>query len=73
MNSLSACTKEGEVDEEDDDYSVSVSVIMQRRESMKRGSSRKKKRRTSSPLPDAEGIFHDSRRRSSEYTNSSGE
>ncbi|KAK6627305.1 hypothetical protein RUM44_009782 [Polyplax serrata] len=65
--------EEEEQDEVEDDYSASVSVIMQRRESMKRASSRRKKRRTSSPLPDLDGCFVDYRRRSSEYTNSSGD
>lgn len=60
-------------DEEDDDYSASVSVIMQRRESTRRTSSKKKKRRPSSPFSgDGDSGLYENRR-SSVYTNSSGE
>lgn len=58
-------------DEEDsEDYSASVTAIMQRRASTRK--SRKKGRRTSSPFSHDDGS-HSARRRSSVYTTSSGE
>lgn len=66
-----------EIDSEDEDYSVSVSAIMQRRASSRR--SRRKSfrgsRRGSSPMgPIIGGIGGlNERRRSSVYTTSSGE
>ena len=62
--------------EEDADYSLSVSAIMQRRASV-RGYRTKKgyrsPRRTSSPLSNIIAIGSNDRRRSSVYTTSSGE
>lgn len=58
-----------ELNSDEDDYSVSVSAIMQRRLSTKRGS-RKGKRSVSSPL---DMLEKKDRRRSSVYTTSSGE
>lgn len=63
-------------DSEDEDYSVSVSAIMQRRASV-RGNRRKGSRRASSPMGHVIGMSFsgvgNERRRSSVYTTSSGE
>lgn len=67
-----------DIGSEDDDYSVSVSAIMQRKLSTrqsKKGPSKKNSRRTSSPkdiMFDNNKMGKD-RRRSSVYTTSSGE
>lgn len=59
-----------ELNSDEDDYSVSVSAIMQRRLSTKRGSRKGKRKSAASPL---DVLEKKDRRRSSVYTTSSGE